>query len=156
MKKKLQNPGQIQFTGTIIDAGGGGAYVEFPFDTHELFGTNGRVPILANIDGEPYRGTMVRMGTIRHILIILKEIREKIQKGFGDEVQVTIKLDEEPRQVEVPQDVQLGLAKNALAKEAFERLSYSHQREYVMWIESAKKEETRQRRIQKLLDDLNQ
>ncbi len=156
MQKILRNPGQIQFTGIIIDAGGGGAYVEFPFDTYELYGTRGRVPILASFDGEPYRGSMVRMGTIRHILIVLKEIREKIQKGSGDEVQVIIELDEEPRQVEVPVDVQLVMAKNAHAKAAFERLSFSHQREYVQWIESAKKEETRDRRIKKLLDELNQ
>jgi uncharacterized protein YdeI (YjbR/CyaY-like superfamily) len=42
------------------------------------------------------------------------------------------------------------------AKAAFEKLSYTHKREYVMWIEEAKKEETRQRRIAKAIEMLKQ
>lgn len=154
MKNELRNPGMIQFVAKILDSGSGGAYVEFPFDVPELFNTRGRVPVKTTFDGVPYRGIMVRMGTERHILIILKEIREKIHKTFGDEVMVEVSLDEEPRVIVPPADVQEIFMQNADAKQAFEKLSYTHQREYMLSIEAAKKEETRLRRIQKMVGEL--
>jgi hypothetical protein len=67
-----------------------GAYIEFPYDVREEFG-KGRVKVSATFDGEPYDGSLVRMGTPGHILGIRKEIRTKIGKQPGDEVHVTIK-----------------------------------------------------------------
>ena len=67
-----------------------GAYVEIPFDVKEAFG-RGRVPVHATFDGEPYDGSLVRMGTPCHILGVRKEIRQKIGKQPGDVVHVTIK-----------------------------------------------------------------
>ncbi len=66
-----------------------GAYVEIPFDVKETFG-KGRVPVTATFDGEPYDGSLVRMGTPGHILGIRKDIREKIGKQPGDTVQVVL------------------------------------------------------------------
>jgi len=155
MKTILKNPGKVAFTGIILDAGNsGGAYLEFPFSTQEIFGTNNRIPVRINFNGEPYRGSLVRMGTECHIVPILKTIREKIGKGIGDSVEVEVFLDDEPRLVEVPQDVQDAMKRNPQAKEKFTALSYSHQREYVLWIDEAKKVETRQRRIEKLIATL--
>ena len=156
MKKELINPGKIEFSGKIIAEGSGGAYIEFPFVTKEVFGTTSRVPILAYFDGEPYRGSMVRMGTECHILIVLKSIREKIGKTYGDTVSVTLYLDEEPRVVEIPEDLQEALNQKPEALEKFLKLSYSHQMEHLKWIQEAKKEETRLRRIEKLISTLQQ
>lgn len=66
-----------------------GAYIEFPYDVREEFG-RGRVKIHAEFDGEPYDGSLVRMGTPVHIVGIRKDIREKIQKQPGDTVTVRI------------------------------------------------------------------
>ena len=66
-----------------------GAYVEIPFDVREEFG-RGRVPVDAAFDGDPYRGSIVRMGTPGHILGIRKDIRAKIGKQPGDLVHVTV------------------------------------------------------------------
>ncbi len=152
MKTILKNPGKVAFTGIIMDAGSsGGAYLEFPFNTQEIFGTNNRIPVRINFNGEPYRGSLVRMGTECHIVPILKSIREKLGKEIGDSVDVEVFLDDEPRVVEIPQDLQAALEKNPKAKEKFAALAYSHQREYVLWIDEAKKVETRQRRIEKLI-----
>lgn len=156
MGKTLRNPGVIKFRATIINAGSGGAYVEFPFNTEELYATTGRVPVRVSIEGVPYRGSMVRMGTERHILIILKEIRAKIQKTFGDEVQIEVEYDNQPREIVVTGNIQKGLQKNATAQAAFDKLAYSHQREYVLWIEAAKKDETRKRRIEKMIKELEE
>lgn len=66
-----------------------GAYVEIPFDVKEVFG-KGRVPVNATFDGEPYSGSIVRMGTPCHILGIRKDIRARIGKQPGDTVHVTV------------------------------------------------------------------
>ena len=131
---------KYQFRAVIENAGGGGAYVNVPFDVEKTFGKK-RVKIKATIEGEPYRGSLVRMGTPNHMLLILKEIREKIGKSFGDEVSVELEEDLEPRQVELPVDLQQALHANSSANAFFSRLSYSHQREYVLWINEAKRDQ---------------
>lgn len=66
-----------------------GAYVEIPFDVKAEFG-KGRVPVNATFDGEPYTGSLVRMGTPCHIIGLRKDIRAKIDKQPGDMVKVTL------------------------------------------------------------------
>lgn len=65
------------------------AYVEFPYDIRQEFG-QGRVKVHATFDGEPYDGSLVRMGTPGPIIGVLKEIRGRIGKQPGDTVHVTI------------------------------------------------------------------
>jgi hypothetical protein len=141
------------FTSTILGAGGGGAYVPIPFDVEEAFGKK-RVPVQAMINGEPYRGTLVRMGEPYHILIVLKGIRQKIGRDIGDEVEVVLEEDTRPRVVEVPRDLKEALAKVPAAKEAFEKMSYTHQKEYVNAILEAKHASTRIDRIAKTIEML--
>jgi hypothetical protein len=141
------------FTAAIQNAGGGGAFVEVPFDVEKEFGSK-RPKIKAMIEGVPYRGILTRMGTERHLLIVLKEIREQIGKTFGDEVTITVELDMEPRLVEVPAELKKAFKTEKEAKAFFEKLSYTHQREYVTWINEAKREETRQNRIAKTIEML--
>lgn len=143
------------FTAPIQNAGGGGAFVEIPFDVEKEFGSK-RPKIKAMIEGVPYRGTLVRMGSECHMLLILKEIREKIGKSFGDEVKVTVEADVDPRVVEIPKDLMKEFKKDKDAKAFFDKLSYTHQKEYVTWIEEAKKVETRQSRILKTMGMLKQ
>lgn len=143
------------FHAVIVDAGGGGAFAIIPFDVEKTFGKK-RVKIKATIDGEPYRGTLVRMGTPHHMLLLLKEIREKIGKSFGDEVTVELEEDLDPPQVAVPADLQQALQAEPTAQAFFNRLSYSHQREYVRWIYEAKRDQTRLVRIQRTIEMLIQ
>jgi hypothetical protein len=141
------------FTATIQSAGSGGAFVEVPFDVEKEFGSK-RPKIKALIQGIPYRGILTRMGTDCHVLGIRKEIREQAGKTFGDEVAITVEPDTEPRLVEVPADLLKELKKDKDAKAFFDKLSYTHQKEYVTWITDAKKEETRQNRIAKTIEML--
>ena len=147
-QKELKNPGVIRFTAPLL-SGGGGAFVEFPFDTEQMFGTTGWIRVAAAIDGEPYRGSLARMGGEHHILIVLKSIRAKIGKQPGDTVEVVLELDTKPREVIVPPDFQACLDTAPDASTFFEELSYSNRRDYVLWIESAKRTATRQNRIEK-------
>ena len=141
------------FTATIQNAGGGGAFVEIPFNVEKEFGSK-RPKVKALIEGVPYRGTLVRMGSEHHMLIILKGIREQIGKTFGDEIKVTVESDAEPRLVEIPKDLIKEFKKDKQAKASFDKLSYTHRGEYVRWIEEAKRTETRQNRITKTIEML--
>lgn len=73
----------------------GGAYVEFPYDVRQEFG-RGRVKVLAKFNGLAYRGSIVNMGvknpdgSICYIIGVLKELRERMQKDIGDEIEVSI------------------------------------------------------------------
>ncbi len=67
-------PNKQTFTAPIKNAGGGGAYVEVPFDVEKVFGSK-RPKVKALIEGIPYRGTLVRMGSECHMLPVLKDIR---------------------------------------------------------------------------------
>lgn len=141
------------FKATIQNAGGGGAFVEVPFDVEKAFGSK-RPKVKALIEGVPYRGTLVRMGSECHLLLILKSIREQIGKSFGDELQVSVEMDTEERVVEIPKDLMKELNRDKESKIFFDKLSYTHRKEYVTWIEEAKKDETRQRRIAKTIEML--
>ena len=134
-----------------IEAEGGGAFISFPYDVEQEFGTKGRVPVQAKFDGVAYRGSLLRCGQPRHMLGLLKSIREQIGKGPGDTVDVEMWRDEELRKVEVPPQLQQAIKKAKLAP-FFEGLSYTHQREYCRWIAEAKKEETRARRVEQAVE----
>jgi len=143
------------FTAIVQNAGGGGAFVEIPFDVEKAFGSK-RPKVKAVIEGIPYRGTLARMGSERHILIILKGIREQVGKTFGDEIKITVEADTQPREIGIPRELLKELKKDKDAKSVFDKLSYTHQKEYVAWINEAKKEETRQNRVLKAVEMLNQ
>ena len=143
------------FKAVIQNAGGGGAFVEVPFDVEKEFGAK-KPRVRALIEGVPYRGLLTRMGSEHHLLIILKGIREQIGKTFGDEITVTIEPDTEPRVLEIPDDLTKALSQDEEAKAFFDKLSYTHRKEYVNWINEAKKEETRQNRLIKTIEMLKQ
>jgi hypothetical protein len=142
-----------QFSAIIQASERGGAFVVIPFDVEAEYGKK-RVKIEATFDGEPYRGTLVRMGSPDHLLIIRKDIREKIGKQPGDEVEVTLKEDAVPRIVVVPEDVEKAFEDAPEAANFYRTLSYTHQREYIQWINEAKRAETRARRIQQAIEML--
>ena len=148
-------PGKQTFTATIQDTDGGGAFVEVPFDVEKEFGSK-RPKIKAMIEGVPYRGTLTRMGTDCHILGIRKNIRKQIGRTFGDEITIVIEPDTEPRVVEIPMDLEKAFRLEKEAQALFQKLSYTHQKEYVTWIDEAKKEETRRNRIAKTIEILKE
>jgi len=153
MPVTYKNPGRIEFTAEIRVQENGGAFVEFPHNVEKLYGVKGRVPVNITYNGIPYRGSMVKMAHPKHLLLILKEIREKLGKGKGDRIRVTVELDEAPRVVILAEDIESAYKKAAVL-EVFRAKSFSHQREFALWIEEAKQPETRARRIAKSIDEL--
>jgi len=111
------------------------------------------VRVKAAFDGVPYSGSLIKYGHPQHMMPILKEIRDKIGKGPGDTVAVVIERDESVRTVDVPAPFAALLKKEGLLP-VFEKLSYTHRKEYCRWITEAKKEETRQARTAKAIEML--
>jgi hypothetical protein len=144
---------KYKFKAKIAAGDGGGAYVLFPYDTAKEFATQGKVPVKATFDGVPYTGSLIKYGHPRHTLGILKAVREQTGKGPGDTVEVVVWKDEEIRTVEVPAQFKSLMKKERLLP-VFEKLSYTHRKEYCRWITEAKKEETRARRLQKAIEML--
>ena len=97
--------GKRKFTAEILSNESGGMYVIIPFDVEQEYGKK-RVKILAKIETELYRGSIVRMGSPDHILLIRKDIREKIDKTVGDIIKIEVEEDTTPRVVKVPKDLQ--------------------------------------------------
>jgi hypothetical protein len=124
-----------------------GAYIEPPFDVEEVFGAK-RVKVVATFDGLEYRGSLVRMGGC-YMLGITQEIRKKIGKDIGDTIKVTIEKDDEERKLDIPEDLLEAMNNHPEALKAYEKLSYTGKKDYVTWITSAKKAETRQERLAK-------
>ena len=129
-----------------LDAG----MIEFPYDVEKEFGVKGQVKVKAFFDGQEYRGSLVKMGHKCHWIGITQEMRKKVKKNPGDVIEVVITKDDEPRIVEVPTDIAKVLKKNPAANSAFEKMSFSHKKEYVKWITDAKKPETREKRLNSL------
>jgi len=130
-----------------------GAFVRFPYDPMTCFGKKNLIPIECTFNGIPYRGSIANMGT-GPCIGVLKAIREKLGKGPGDRVHVVVWQDTAARQVHAPPDLAAALKENPIAAAAWEKLSFSHKREYVDAVLDAKKEETRRARILKTIDVL--
>ncbi|MEY8758349.1 DUF1905 domain-containing protein [Chryseobacterium tongliaoense] len=144
----------IQFSAPIKQNGEmDAAFVDFPFSTEELFGKKGQVKIKALFDGKTeYRGSLVKMKSDCHILGLTKEIRKVLGKTFGDKVSVSLIEDKEERTVEIADDITLVFNENPDAKKLFDQMSYTHRKEYIRWIEEAKKPETRESRKIKMIE----
>ena len=144
---------KYKFKAQLQAGRGGGAYVFFPYDVEKEFGTKGKVPVQATFDGVPYKGSLFKYSYSQHVLGILKSIREQIGKQPGDTVDLAIWKDEELRTVEIPADFRNRLKKESLLP-IFEKLSYTHRKEYCRWITEERKEETRLRRLEKAVEML--
>jgi hypothetical protein len=110
-----------------------------------------RFPVVATVNGYTWRTTVVRMGG-EFLLGLSKEVRRGAGAEAGDEVDVAVELDTAPREVEVPEALAAALAADPEAKASFDRMAFTHRKEYARWIADAKQEQTRQRRLGQALE----
>jgi uncharacterized protein YdeI (YjbR/CyaY-like superfamily) len=111
--------------------------------------------VRVTINGYTYRSSIASMGG-KFMLGVSNEVRAKAGVAAGQEVDVNIELDTEPREVVVPDDFKKALTKDKAATKTFEALSYSNKRRLVLAIEAAKAADTRQRRIEKTVGLLHE
>jgi Bacteriocin-protection, YdeI or OmpD-Associated/Domain of unknown function (DUF1905) len=110
-----------------------------------------RFPVVATVNGYTWRTTVVRMGG-EFLLGLSKEVRRRAGAEAGDELDVAVELDTVPREVEVPEALAAALAADPEAKASFDRMAFTHRKEYARWIADAKQEQTRQRRLGQALE----
>ena len=126
--------------------------VEIPFDVVATYGS-ARPKVSVTVNGVTLRTTVAVYGG-RSYIGFRKEIRDAAGLELGQIITLTIEPDTEPRIVDVPADLQRALGKNAAARKAFEALSFSHRKEHAQWVAGAKKEETRARRVARVIEML--
>lgn len=127
---------------------------EVPLDVRAVFG-RARQPVLVTINGFTYRSTIAVYGD-RYYLPLNRNNRRGAAVAAGDQIEVTLEADSEPRLVEVPEDLEMALEADTQARRSFDGLSFSHQREYVEWITEAKRDETRRRRVVAVVERLTE
>ncbi len=114
-------------------------------------GAGRRPAVRVTIGPHTYRTTVAPMGG-RFLVPLSRENREAAGVAAGDEVDVTIELDTSPREVSLPDDLARALAADRTARERFDALSYTHRKEWVRWVQEAKRAETRSTRITKTVN----
>jgi hypothetical protein len=143
-----------RFTTIVGSDGPSSLFIVVPPEVIAALGEKKRPPVRVTLNGDyTYRSTVSVYGG-RYYLPIRREIREVCGLAPGLPVEVTLALDEEPRQVEIPDDLAAAFAGDPGAQDAFDRLSFTHRREYVEWVTSAKREATRTRRVAQTLEML--
>ena len=120
--------------------------IQVPDEVVASLGSGKRPPVRVTINGHTYRSTVAVMGG-QFMLPVSAEVRKTARVAAGDEVDIEIEIDTEPREVNIPPDFREALVRDAGAGPFFETLSFSQKQRFVMSIEGAKTPETRQRRI---------
>jgi uncharacterized protein YdeI (YjbR/CyaY-like superfamily) len=133
--------------------GSSGTFVLIPDSIMKHFGGRTRVPVAVTIEDVTHRTTICNMG-MGPMVGIPAAMRNATGKKRGDRLSILMRVDDEPRTVAVPHD--FAAAMTAAERRAYDRLSYTHRKEYVLWIADAKKPETRARRIEKAREKLRQ
>jgi hypothetical protein len=121
-----------------------------PVDVPEFFGTRARVPVRGTINGYPYRSSLLPCGA-RHMMPVNKLLRAGSGAEPGDMVDVVMERDDEERTVEAPPTLKKALAKSKPAQANWQKLSFTNKKEMALAILGAKQEETRTRRLEKIM-----
>jgi bacteriocin resistance YdeI/OmpD-like protein/uncharacterized protein DUF1905 len=147
--------GSIRFT-TTLAARGPAAAVVLDDDQVATVGEGAkRFPVLATVNGYAWRTTVTRMRG-EFLVGLSRAVREAASVEAGDSVEVDLALDTAPREVEVPPALTDALGGDPAARAAFDGLAYTHRKEFARWIAEAKREATRDRRVAKALEMLQE
>lgn len=141
----------MRFRATIELGGKTATGIPVPDDVVTALGSGKRPAVHVTVAGHRYRSTIAPMGG-RSWIPLSAEHRTAAGVAAGDEVDVELRLDTEPRTVEVPAD--LAAALDDATRRTFDALSYSNRRRHVLSVEGAKAAETRARRVAKVVEEL--
>jgi hypothetical protein len=141
----------MDFTTTVVLGGRTATGLQVPDEVVEALGSGKRPPVVVTVGGYTYRTTVAPMGGAFWVPLAA-EHREAAGVAAGQQVTVGIELDTAPREVALPDDLSAALDDSARA--AFDGLAPSHKKEWVRWVEEAKKPETRATRIEKTVEGL--
>lgn len=148
--KKLQS---LTFHTTILQTGKNTAGIQVPEEIIDKLGSGKQPLVRVTINEYTYRSAVAVMSS-KYMISFNPEHRKAAGVQGGDEVDVTLEVDREPRTVEIPQDLKEALIR-ADALGNFENSAPSMKKEYVRQVEEAKAQETRERRIAKIAEKLS-
>jgi hypothetical protein len=138
----------MRFHATLELGGKSATGIHVPDEVVAALGSSRRPPVRVTLGRYTYRTTVASMGG-RFLVPVSAAVREAAGVAAGDELDVEIELDTEPREVAVPDDLAAALDARPGARERFDELAYTHRKEHVRAIEDAKTAPTRERRIAK-------
>jgi len=141
------------FHTTILQTGKNTAGIQVPEEIIGQLGAGKQPLVRVTINKYTYRSAVAVMNG-KYMISFNPEHRKAAGVQGGDETDVTLELDIEPRTVEVPKDLKDALTK-ANVLNAFEKTAPSMKKEYVRQVEEAKAQETRERRINKIVEKLS-
>jgi hypothetical protein len=143
----------MEFRTTVVLGGRTATGLQVPDDVVTALGSGKRPAVTVTVGGYSYRTTVAPMGGAFWIPLAA-EHREAAGVAAGDEVDVVIELDSAPREVPLPTDLTAAFDDDVRAR--FDALAFSHRKEWVRWVEEAKKPETRATRIERTVESLRQ
>ncbi|KAA0993891.1 DUF1905 domain-containing protein [Dyadobacter sp. UC 10] len=145
----------MTFKTTLLLAKKTATGIQVPDEIVEKLGSGKRPPVNVTINDYTYPSTIAVMGGM-FMLPVSAEVRQNAKVQAGETIEVTLQLDMQPREVTLPHDFQKALHSNQMARTFFETLSNSNKKRFVIPIEQAKTDETRNKRIEKAISDLEQ
>jgi hypothetical protein len=137
---------------TVLALVGNNVGIVVPEETVLALGAGKRPPVVVTLNGYTYRSTVAPMGG-RYLVSVSAAVRAAAGVAGGEEHEVTLTLDDQPRTVEVPDDLATALA-DAGVREAFDAAAPSRRKEWVRGVDEAKAEATRARRVAAVVDAL--
>jgi hypothetical protein len=155
LQSLIEEGGSMKFRAQIQLDGKTATGVRVPEEIVAALGPSKRPAVRVTIGDYTYRSSVASMGGV-FMLGISADVRKNAGVAAGDEIEVDLELDNEPREVTVPPDFAIALEGNGDVKRFFDGLSYSNRRRIVYSIEEAKTAETRQRRVDKAISSLSE
>jgi len=147
--------GALTFTATLLPRGNACAIVLTDDQAATIGEGAKRFPVVVTVNGHSWRTSVARMNG-ESLIGFSREVRALTGVADGDVVTATVALDLEPRTVEVPEALAAALAADRAAAAAYERLAYTHRKEFARWIAEAKRAETRERRVIQAIEMLHE
>jgi hypothetical protein len=108
------------------------------------------VPVRGTINGFAYRSSLMPMGGC-HMMPVNKALCKGAGALPGDMVEVVMERDGEERTVDAPAELKKELKKSKKAQETWDTLAFTHKKEMANSIRDAKQEETKKRRLMKVM-----
>jgi hypothetical protein len=151
----MRGVGSLSFTAQLQPRGPAAAILLDDEQVAAISEGKRRFPVAATVNGYTWRTTVAVMGG-ESLVGLSKAVREAAGVQAGDTVEVTLAYDDAPRAVDVPPTLAAALDADPQARAAYDRLAYTHRKEFARWIAEAKREETRERRVAQALEMLRE
>jgi hypothetical protein len=142
----MKSVGAITLEGQLVTRGPAAALILDDQQVATVGEGAKRFPVVATVNGYTWRTSVARMRG-EFMVGLNRQVREGAGVQAGDTVTLELALDTEERTVEVPPALAEALDNDPQAKTAFAGMAFTHRKEYARWIDEAKKEETRARRV---------